>query len=91
MTVNISGEKYIIATHELAYGAPQALRDYLEEEDVCQLTFISHPLREGNEHSYVEVGTKGSIRKRRASVKQPGNVILGYFLHVFLSFIWVSF
>ncbi len=37
-------QKIIIVTHEMFYGVPHALRDYLFNKKIKKLTFIGHPL-----------------------------------------------
>lgn len=86
--MDISNKTYIIATHELVYGAPQALRDYLEVEESAKVTFISHPLLDMDGASYVEVRKKGVERKRCAEAKQWGIPALAYFLHGIRSVLW---
>jgi glycosyltransferase involved in cell wall biosynthesis len=86
--MDISNKTYIIATHELVYGAPQALRDYLEVEESAKVTFISHPLLDMDGASYVEVRKKGVERMRCAEAKQWGIPALAYFLHGIRSVLW---
>lgn len=86
--MEISNKTFIIATHELVYGAPQALRDYLEMEEAAQVTFISHPLLEVGGASYVEIRKNGMERTRCAAAKQWGIPAFAYFLHGIRSVLW---
>ncbi|MBM3575870.1 MAG: glycosyltransferase family 4 protein [Alphaproteobacteria bacterium] len=86
--MDISKRKIIIATHELVYGAPQALRDYLEMEGFDQVTFISHPLLDMNSASYVEIKNKGLERKRRVATEQLRVQALNYLAHGIRSILW---
>ena len=42
--LNLNEADIVITTHYLVYGAPQALRDFLNGEQVKSLLFIGHPL-----------------------------------------------
>lgn len=85
---DIFKKKFIIATHELVYGAPQALRDYLEMEEVDRVTFISHPLLDLNSASYVEIKNKGLERERRVATVHWGGAALNYLAHGIRSILW---
>ena len=55
----------IIATHELVYGAPQALKDFLNHRENGDVCFIAHPLLDKSNGSYAENYVSGSIKGRQ--------------------------
>jgi len=50
MSININ-QKIVIVTHEMFYGVPHALRDYLLNKKIDKLVFIGHPLVEQRKSS----------------------------------------
>ena len=44
--MNFEEKKFIIATHHMVYGAPQALKDYLIQENTKETVFIGLPFHE---------------------------------------------
>jgi len=87
--MDISNEKFVIATHYLVYGAPQALRDYLIGNKVKKLLFIAHPLYKGNERSYFELTENGKVKHKKISSLRTKIPIVNYFIEIFLTLSWV--
>ncbi|MEK7533826.1 MAG: glycosyltransferase [Patescibacteria group bacterium] len=44
--MNFEEQKFIVATHQMVYGAPQALKDYLIQKNTKELVFIGLPFHE---------------------------------------------
>jgi glycosyltransferase involved in cell wall biosynthesis len=86
--MDVSTKKIIIATHELVYGAPQALREYLECKKAGQVIFIAHPLQDDGGSSYIEVSKVGGSAMRIKSAPERHSFVLAYFIHVWRSFAW---
>jgi glycosyltransferase involved in cell wall biosynthesis len=86
--MDISNKKIVIATHELVYGAPQALREYLECKKAGQVIFIAHPLQDDGGASYIEVSNVGGPAMRIKSAPERHPFIWAYFTHVWRSFAW---
>ena len=61
----MSNHRFIIATHELVYGAPQALKDFLNHRENGDVCFIAHPLLDKSNGSYAENYVSGSIKGRQ--------------------------
>jgi len=82
------GEKIIIATHELVYGVPQALKDYLLKKKCKQLLFIVLPFIVTEKSSCtlykegLKVNEKTFRRKKRVG-------ILDFFIDFFQIIWWV--
>ncbi len=79
----------IIVTHELFYGASQALRDYLNQRKVRQVLFISHPLRIENRRSYYQIFRQGRLTGEVAKSRHQEWVFWQYLKDTFLTFFWV--
>lgn len=78
-----------IATHEHVYGAPQALREYLENTKQFRVAFLAHPLLDSKGESYLEIsGDRFRAWERRAS----GTVypIIGYVKNIYRNLRWLS-
>ncbi|MDP3940678.1 MAG: glycosyltransferase [bacterium] len=82
----------ILVTHFLIYSASQALRDYLIQDKVNTLFFISHPLPQidanKKEYSFVQVYEKGFPVKRLTSKKKFTGLLLPVITHFFLTIYW---
>lgn len=78
-----------LVTHELFYGAPQALRDYLNTIPIDSLFFISHPINRENQYSYRQHFFSGKLsnQKRVTSLKAP--LVIEYFIHEALTLWWI--
>lgn len=68
-----ASSRIIIATHELYYGAPQALRDYLVRQHVKELVYISHPIRPENPESKKELYKDGKRLRSFSFARPSGN------------------
>ncbi len=68
-----ASSRIIIATHELYYGAPQALRDYLVGL-VKEVAYLSHPIRPENPKSKREVYENGKLLHAYSFVRSSGSV-----------------
>lgn len=82
--------RYIIATHELVYGAPQALRDFLNQRENGDVCFIAHPLLEKLNGSYVEQYVRGSMinrRSKRLSTWLPATYLAELLLTLYWAFL----
>ena len=44
--MNLEEKKLIVVTHQMVYGAPQALKDYLIQKNTQELVFIGLPFHE---------------------------------------------
>lgn len=78
-----------VVTHELFYGASQALRDYLNQRKVKQILFISHPLRAENRRSYYQIFRQGRLIKEVFRPRRPEWIFWQYLKDTFLTFFWV--
>lgn len=78
-----------IVTHELFYGASQALRDYLNQQKVETVLFVSHPLRAENRRSYYQMFSRGRLIKEVSKSRQPEWVFWQYLRDAFLTFFWI--
>lgn len=87
--MGISGKKFVIITHYLVYGAPQALRDYLIDNKVKRLLFVAHPLDIGSERSYFELIENGKVKCKKISSLRTNIAIINYLIEVFLTLVWV--
>ena len=80
-------KKIVIATHQMLYGASQALRDYLLKKKINELVYIGLPLVENKTASFNQF-KKGklvkSIEIRRRQVFGP----MDYFIDALFVFWW---
>lgn len=83
-----ASSRIIIATHELFYGASQALRDYLNSRNAKEVVFISHPILPENPQSYKHVFKKGVVVREKTLTRSSGN-LLWYVVDAGLTFFWV--
>lgn len=86
--MDISKKIFIVATHELVYGAPQALRDYLELQNAERVVYISHPLLDAKCESYVESRNGGGQRKSCSFKRGCRYAMLNYILHIWCTLLW---
>ena len=77
----------IISTHYLVYGAPQALREYLINKSVKNLTFIAHPLMNNGTSEIEQIHKGKTVEKKKASFSMS-QAILQYIHHMYLTFAW---
>lgn len=85
------GEKIIIATHEMFYGVPHALRDYLLNKRIKKVTFIGHPLidqMKSQGKSSIVVYEKGRQVSEKKII-QNAYGILNYIFDFFLTVYWI--
>lgn len=80
-------QKIVIVTHDMFYGVPHALRDYLINEKVGELVFIGHPLVEQRKSSIVLYRKGKLVSKKYITQKIHG--ILSYIFDFFLTIYWV--
>lgn len=85
-----SPQSVAIVTHELFYGASQALRDYLVKKEMEALLFISHPIHRQNQYSYWQVYRRGKLIKADKKRRFWKLGILNYFLDEVYSFWWYA-
>ncbi len=78
----------IIVTHELYYGAPQALRDYLIGKRVKELVYISHPIRPENPQSKKELYKNGK-RYESLSLTRPSGTAWWFGVDFIATILWV--
>lgn len=82
-------EKIIIVTHELVYGVPQALRDYLIKRKSTQLLFIGLPFFVSRKTSCV-LYKQGKVEAQKTSYRNKSFGILDYFID-FFQVVWSIF
>lgn len=80
-------KKIIIVTHDMFYGVPHALRDYLLNKKIENVIFIGHPLVEQRKSSLSIY--KNGKKVRFVHVNQRISGITSYFLDLFLTLYWV--
>ena len=83
----ISSSRIIIATHELYYGAPQALRDYLVGKHGKELVYISHPIRPENTKSQKDLYKNGKLL-HSFSFARPSGSAWWFGVDFFLTIVW---
>ncbi len=83
-----TSSRVIIATHELYYGAPQALRDYLVGQQVKELIYLSHPIRPENPESKKEIYIDGKLLHSHSFVRPSGNA-WWFVVDFFMTIMWV--
>lgn len=88
--MDLKNKRLIILTHYLVYGAPQALREYLINQQIGELWFIAHPLyADSADRSYQEEIKNGQSVSKISSPLRTKNSVVNYFLEACLSFWWV--
>ncbi len=78
----------LIITHELFYGASQALRDYFILKKVSEIFVISHPIRSENSISYVHLYKKGKKYYSRKIRRRGAGSVVSYIVDTILSLYW---
>ncbi len=79
--------RIIIATHELYYGAPQALCDYLVGQQVKELVYLSHPIRPENTTSKKDIYKDGKLLHSYSFARPSGNV-WWFGVDFFMTIVW---
>jgi len=79
-------QKITIVTHELIYGVPQALRDYLIKRKARQLLFIGLPFLDSRKASFALYKNGHKIDKK-ITIRNKSLGILDYFID-FFQVIW---
>lgn len=67
-----ASSRVIVVTHELYYGAAQALRDYLASH-VKEVVYLSHPIRPENPKSKREVYKNGKLLQTVSFARASGS------------------
>lgn len=80
-------QKIIIVTHELIYGVPQALRDYLIKRKASNLTFIGLPFLDSRKASLV-LYQKGQKIDEKIVFRNKSLGILDYLIDFFQVIWW---
>lgn len=80
-------QKIAIVTHEMFYGVPHALRDYMLNKKIDELIFIGHPLVEQRESS-IAIYKKGNIVLEK-HISQNVDGIVSYILNFLLTIYWI--
>lgn len=80
--------RVIIATHELYYGAPQALRDYLVRQLVKELVYVSHPIRSENKQSN-SIQYKSGKLLQTLSFTRPSGKVIWFVVDFITTIIWI--
>ena len=78
----------MIATHELVYGAPQALRDYLLMSGAERVLFVAHPLEHSSKKSRCDLFIDGRREREVYRLSRFKLPLIGYLIDVGLTFIW---
>lgn len=82
-----TSSRIIVATHELYYGAPQALRDYLVSH-VKELVYLSHPIRSEKTKSQKDLYKDGKLLHSYSFARPSGNA-WWFTVDFFLTIVWV--
>ncbi len=82
-----TSSRVIIATHELYYGAPQALRDYLVGQQVKELVYLSHPIRPENPASKKDIYKDGKLLHSHSFARPSGNA-WWFVVDFFMTIVW---
>lgn len=82
-----ASSRIIIATHELYYGAPQALREYLVGKRVKELVYLSHPIRSENPESKRVVYENGKLLQS-FSFARPSGSAWWFVVDFFTTIVW---
>ena len=80
------GQKIVIVTHEMFYGVPHALRDYLLNKKVSKVIFIGLPLVEQKVSSFT-LYKNGEIFVQKRKLQYVSGVF-SYILDFFLILYW---
>lgn len=82
-----TSSRVIVATHELYYGAAQALRDYLVGH-VKDVVYLSHPIRRENPKSKREVYKNGKLLQT-VSFTRPSGSAWWFGADFIMTIVWV--
>lgn len=80
----------VISTHQMTYGAPQALRDYFLEKNNYNVSYIGHPLltqRVSSCHQY----TGSAVIKEYSFSRKVQLGVIDYILDFLLTCWWILF
>lgn len=81
-------QKIVIVTHEMFYGVPHALRDYLLNNKLSQVIFIGLPFIEQRNSTITRYNEgKKTFEKK---IHQRFSGIAGYISDIFLTIFWVN-
>jgi hypothetical protein len=83
----LSKQHIVIATHQMVYGVPQALQDYLINNKVQRLLFVGLPLLFNRESSWF-VHIKGKLVKKKVTQRKVRLGLLEYLLDFLLILGW---
>lgn len=83
--MNFEEQKFIIATHQMVYGAPQALKDYLIQKNTKELVFIGLPLHQ-QRMTFFEVYKKNKKFVNKSFLRKFSFGFLDYILDFFTVF-----
>lgn len=86
-----NNQKIIISTHEMFYGVPHALRDYLINKKIKKLIFIGHSLIDqviDKKKSSIVVYERGNQVYKKL-ITQNAHGILSYVSDFFLTIYWI--
>jgi len=89
--MDIFKKDFVISTHYLVYGAPQALREYLIKNKARRFLFIAHPLEADSNRSYFELIKKGKVSVKKIFPLRTKISLINYLIELFLNFYWVFF
>jgi glycosyltransferase involved in cell wall biosynthesis len=81
-------QKIAIVTHELIYGVPQALRDYLIKRKTSSLLFIGLPFIDSRKASVISY-RKGTKTDEKVVFRHKSLGILDYFIDFFQVIWWI--
>jgi glycosyltransferase involved in cell wall biosynthesis len=81
----------LIITHELFYGASQALRDYLITNKIKELFIISNPIRSENRTSYFQSYRSGKKYASQQFRRRRAGSVVSYIIDTILSLYWGIF
>jgi glycosyltransferase involved in cell wall biosynthesis len=89
--LNLNEADVVITTHYLVYGAPQALRDFLNGEQVKSLLFIGHPLiSEADDGSFYELFEEGNLVKKQILSPRQSLKTVDYFWEIITNILTVK-
>jgi glycosyltransferase involved in cell wall biosynthesis len=91
----LDDKSFVIVCHDIVYGPPHSLRDYLLKNNADQVFFIGHPnmavLNNQIKNSYAVLYHKGIERRSFKSNIEKLPEILSYIKDSFITFFWVLF
>jgi len=81
-------KKIVIATHELVYGVPQALKDYLLKRKASHLVFLGLPFFVSRNATFT-LYKKGKVRESKKLHRPLSFGVFDYFLDFFTVIWWI--